>query len=261
MAISLIRLKNLFKLYEPIRSRDFIKTLEEMTAGKGNAVKERQALLTIAEVYTKLPELYDTFEDIVKQMLGDIEDVEPKKMVTEFRLISSLFKKKNSVGLSCWGEMERMLPLMLAEAIALRPFRAGKSIRECMETADEMLLEYLFEDEVKHLSLSEEDARLVGHAAALFLSASYSVDKDDIKNPKAVLEKVLEDEGAADFVALNEYQGTKWYNKEKMQLLILITTLSLAVRFDKKGFDEDIFLKELLEREIKAEYKLDNLLK
>ena len=27
------------------------------------------------------------------------------------------------------------------------------------------------------------------------------------------------------------------------------------------GFDEDIFLKELLEREIKAEYKLDNLLK
>ena len=62
-------------------------------------------------------------------------------------------------------------------------------------------------------------------------------------------------------MALNEYQGTKWYNKEKMQLLILITTLSLAVRFDKKGFDEDIFLKELLEREIKAEYKLDNLLK
>ena len=232
-----------------------------MTEGEGSAVKERQALLTIAEVYTKLPELYNTFEDIVKEMLGKIEDIDPKKMVSEFRLISTLFKRKKSIGLSSWGNMEKMLPLMLAEAIALRPFREGKSIRECMETSDEMLLEYLFSDEVKHLGLSEDEARIVGHAASLFLTASYEIDTDDIKNPVKVLEKILEDEGAADFVALNEYQGTKWYNKEKMQLLILIVTLSLAVRFDRKGFDEDVFMKDLLEREIKAEYKLENLLK
>ena len=260
VAISLIRLKNLYKLYEPFRTKEFISTLAEMTEGKGSSVKERQALLTIAEVYTKLPELYKTFDDVVKQMLGSIEDVEPKKMISDFRLISTLFKRKKSLGLSSWGQMENILPLLLAEAIALRPFSNAKSIRECMETADEMLLEYLFEEEVSRLALSEEEARLVGHAAALFLTASYSIDKDDLKNPAKVLKEILKDEGAANFVALNEYQGTRWYNKEKMQLLILVITLSLAVRFDSKGFDEDLFIKDLLEREIKAEYKLDNLL-
>ena len=48
---------------------------------------------------------------------------------------------------------------------------------------------------------------------------------------------------------------------QQMQLLILIITLSIAVHYDRKGFNEDEFLKELLEREIKAEYKLENLLK
>ena len=261
IAISLIRLKNLFKLYEPFRTRDFIKTLSDMTSGKSSSVKERQALLTIAEVYTKLPELYKTFDDVVKQMLGTFEEVEPKKMVSEFRSVSAIFKRKKSKGLSSWGDMEQVLGLILAEAIALKPFSVKKNIRECMETADEMLLQYLFEDEVARLGLNEEEARLVGHAAALFLTASRDVDIDDIKTPVNVLKKVLKDEGAANFVALNEYEGVKWYNKEKMQLLILVVTLSIAVHYDKRGFEEDQFLKDLLEREIKAEYRLDNLLK
>ena len=260
-AIGLIRLKSLFKLYEPIRTKEFLKTLSDMAEGESSGIKERQALLTIAEVYTKLPELYKNFDDVVKEMLGSFEEIDPKKMVAEFRLLSTLFKRKKSVGLSSWGDMEKALGLLFAEAIALKPFSTEKSIRECMETADEMLFEFMFEDEVKRLELSEEETRLIGHGAALFLRAAYMLDKDDIKEPAKALEIILKDEGAANFVALNEYQGITWYNKEKMQLLILIITLSIAVHYDRKGFNEDEFLKELLEREIKAEYKLENLLK
>lgn len=261
IAVSLIRLKNLFKLYEPLTTKDFIKTLRDMTEGNASAVKERGALLTIAEVYAKLPELYKSFDDIVKEMLGSFDDIEPKKMVSEFRAISSLFKKKNSAGLSSWGSMEKSLALMMAEAIALKPFSKADSVKEVMERADEMLLEYLFEEEVASLGLSEEEARLIGHGAAILLSASYEVDKDDIKDPLSVLKILLKDEGCRNFVALNEYEGVTWYNKEKMQLFMLIVTLSLALRYDKKGFDEDAFLAELLNREIKAEYKLENIFK
>ena len=260
VAVSLIRLKGLFKLYETFKGQPFLKTLEQITRGESNPVAERQILLSIAEIYTKLSEVYPSFDDVVKAMLGPIDDIDPKKMVNEVKMLSTLFKKRTGDAFNTWGSMEKVLPLMLAEATCLKPFVTGRTIKEAMECADEMLLPYLFEEEVVRLALSEDEARLIAHGAALFLTAAQIIKAKDAENPVKALSLILEDEGAKDFAGLNIYNGKTWYNKEKMQLLMLISALSIAVKYHKKGFEEDAFIKILFERELKSAYQVETLL-
>ena len=149
---------------------------------------------------------------------------------------------------------------MIAEAVALRPFGSKKCMIDAMETADEMLLDLLFEQEVGKLGLTDDEARLVSHAAAIYLNAGDEFTLKETEDPVSVLKTVLEDDGVKNFAGLNEYKGITYYNKEKMQLLMLVITLSLSVRFGKRGFREDDFLSSLLNREALAEYDLANII-
>lgn len=261
IAILMIRLKNLFTLYEPLRSRKLLDGLAELTAGKGSTIGERTLLLQLAEIYSKLPEIYENLDDVAKDILGDLDDVDAKKMVGDVKMLSHLFKKETADAFNSWAGFEKSLPLMMAISLALKPFTTGDTILEAMEKADNLPLSFFFEEEEKKLGLDENNARLICHAAAIFLNARNMVDKKDLDDSSSILAKLFKDEGIRDFAGLNEYEEITWYNKEKVQMIILLSALSIAIRYENNGFDADKYVKELLEKEIGSKYRLKELLK
>lgn len=260
IAIMMIRLKKLFELYEPLRSEKFLSDMKKLVEGEARITDERKILLSLAEIYSKLPEIYEELDDVAKDILGEMTEIDAKAMVKDVKMLSALFKKKNGDAFNSWAGMDKGLPILLTMALMLKPFTLSDTILEAMEKADNLPLLFFLEDEIHRLGLDEDEARILGHGAAIYLNARYMVGKKMLEDPEKILETLFEDEGLRDFAGLNEYQGITWYNKEKVQLLILISALSIAIRYDQDGFKQDEFIRLLLEKEIRSAYRLDNLI-
>ena len=259
-AIALIRLRPLYSLFDIMRSRNFYLAIKKIAEGVSTIQDERAMLLTCAEVYTKIAEVYPSFDDVLKAMLGDYTEVDAKLMIQDVKTFSALMKRKNANALNIWADFEDALSFLLLVSVALRPFKM-ESVADTMKVADQILPEHLFEEAAKEAGLEKDDARLASHAAAIFLKAGDMISYKETKDPVKVLSLLAEDDAIKDFAAINEYQGIRWYNKERMQLLILVSALSLKLKYHKRGFDSDAFASILLNREMESEYQLDKLLK
>ena len=259
-AILMIRMKNMFDLYEPLRDRKFLQALKDITAGKGSMYIERYVLLQLAEIYSKIPEVYEELDDVSKDILGEFHDIDAKKMISQFKRLSSLFRNEDVKVMRAWNGMDAFLPLMISMALALRPFTDGKSVMEIMTLADSIPLAFFFQDEAQRIGLGDNDTRLVAHAASIFIGIKDMFDFDEIQDTDEILRRILMDEGIRDFAGLNEYQNVIWYNKEKVQLLILIAAFALGVRHYDNGFKPDTFVNRLFEKESMSKYRLNELI-
>ncbi len=263
VAVTLLRLKPLYKELEPFRSEAFFKLLDDLLFKEKNAADERKLLLMVAQAYARLTEVSTTFDESLIAALPCLPmDVDPASMVAQVRALNKLMHKADdSVHLS-FARLTPELPVLLAAALVLKPFvNETDSVKTAMTASDKLLLQHFFDLKREELHFSEGDMHQLMHMAALFLVAGGLVEDKLGEDPVTILATLLDDEDIRAAVKCNEYQGVTWYNKELMQLLIMISALSIEVFVKDKGsFDSDKYIATLLEKEDASAYKLDMLL-
>ena len=67
-AVALLRLEPLFKAMEMLRTQETLKHLEDLVRGRLSKQGERDLLLSIAECYTTIPEVYKTLDEPAKAL-------------------------------------------------------------------------------------------------------------------------------------------------------------------------------------------------
>jgi Glycosidases len=264
-AIALLRLKPLYKLIDNFRSESFIREITAIVKGKATAQMEKSVLLTIAECYVKLIEGFDALPSPLRAQLAvRPREIEAKEMIGAIKTIATLFSKEAKTGLFAnWAATEESLPLIVAASIILEPFVDKKrTALSAATTGDRLLLDSFLENWGKEAGCTPDEVRTAVHAGALLATAGIAKKTKEADECVSVLEAVLADKVALDYVNANEYQGVTWYNKESMQSLILITALSLAIMSPRRAvFDPEKFVSTLFDKEAAAEYKLASLLK
>ncbi len=265
IAVGLMRLQPIYKVMNGLKAPDTLKQIEDIVSGKGTKTIERALLLTLAEAYSKLFELYPTLDETVKSMVGiEPEDVDPAPVVKLIRNISKLFSNKNGEKtFRSWASIDNTLTKIIATSLFLLPFQKGKDHKKMMEISDRLLLEYFFE--VDEQVVDENTARALAHEGALLVSATNLYEemaKAPIEtDPITIVSALLNDTGVMNLTQCNEYKGEIWYNKESMQKVILIATLAYALASEDNEAKSDYFARTLLEQEMNSEYKLRLLLK
>ena len=259
-AVALLRLEPLFKAMEALRSQETLHHLEDLVNGRLSKQGERDLLLSIAECYTTIPEVYKTLDEPAKgQIAVKPEEVEPKPMIRLVRTLASLFREKKGKAFAAWASADNALALTLASSLVLHPFASGLDIIEAMEETDRLLIDAFFEYEFSNLGYDENERRAITHGAAV-LTAAGKLYKKNLK-PLELFATIISDEGVQNLAQCNEYRGEIWYNKEQMQRLILLSALAFALLPASKDFNADAYIKELFEKEAKSGYKLKELLK
>ena len=103
IAVALLRLEPVYRELEFFRSIAFFKGIGKLLTGKADGPAQRTLLLSIAEVYTRLYEMRDTFEETTVSALPQLPiDVDPKQVVSEIRRLgkvmdSNLFQNLASI--------------------------------------------------------------------------------------------------------------------------------------------------------------------
>ena len=258
-AVALLRLEPLYKAIDGLRSDETIRIAKHIADGTISKEEERELLLTIAECYSTIPEVYASLEEPAKgQIAVKPAEIEPKPMIKLTRALCQAFKGKKGKALGAWAAADTSIPLIILSAILLHPFTQKMKPREAMEEADRLILDAFFEEEFSRLGYGENERRIITHASALFATVSSCVEKKATQED--IFAAIVNDEGVMNLAQCNEYQGVMWYNKEEMQRIILITALALAITQSSRSFDADTFVKAMLEKELKSGYKLDKLL-
>ena len=259
-AVALLRLEPLFKALEPLRAQETLRHLEDLVSGRLSKQGERDLLLSIAECYSTIPEVYEALDEPAKGQISVIPaEIEPKPMIRTVRTLASLFRERHGKAFAAWAGADSSLALTLASALVLHPFSGGLSIRGAMEEADRLLIDAFFDYEFGALGFSENERRAVTHGAAILTSAGQSYDKDE--DPLTLFTRIANDEGVQNLALCNEYQGEIWYNKEQMQRAILLSALAFALLPKAKDFDADAYISNLFEKEAVSGYRLRELLR
>ena len=259
-AVALLRLEPLFKAMEMLRSQETLKHISDMVNGRLSKEGERDLLLSIAECYTTIPEIYETLDEPAKGQINvKPVEVEPKPMIKLIRTLSSLFTEKKGKAFPAWASSDNALVLTIASSIVLHPFVSGLNIRGAMEETDRLLIDSFYEYEFNELEYSENERRAVTHSAAILAAAGNCYRKES--SPLELFTQVMNDEGVQNLTQCNEYQGEIWYNKEQMQRAILLSALAFALSPKAKDFNPDEYVRTLMEKETASGYKLRELLK
>lgn len=258
-AVALLRLEPLYKAINGLRSEESLKIASHIADGTITKEEEREILLTIAECYSTIPEVYSSLDEPAKgQIAVKPAEIEPKPMIKLIRSLCQTFKGKKGKAMSAWAASDRSIPLLILSALALHPFTAAMKPREAMEEADRLILDAFFDDAFSKLGYDSTERRVITHSAALLTSAVNCISAK--ATGEEIFNAIANDEGVMDLAQCNEYQGVMWYNKEEMQRVILIIALTLSITQSPRSFDTDAFVKTMLEKELKSGYKLDKLL-
>ena len=265
IAVGLLRLIPVYKVMATLKHKDTLGQIEAIIDGSATRTEERSLLLSLALAYSTLYEIYPKLDETVKSMIGpEPEDIDPAPVVKHVRNTAKLFSKKGAKAFSSWASVDRTIIPMMAAVFFLLPFKKDKDPRGLMEIADRLLLEYFFEEELEEKELDGDSARALMHEAALLLSAiDIYTEMDEKKieeNPIAFISALLNDTGVMNLTKCNEYRGEIWYNKERMQKVLLIASLAYALASNKSVEEVDGFANKLLEKELDSAYKLNTLL-
>ncbi len=259
-AVALLRLEPLFKAMEPLRSQETLKHIADLVNGRLSKQGERDLLLSIAECYTTIPEVYETLEEPAKGQIGvKPVEVEPKPMIKLVRTLASLFTEKKGKAFPAWSGADNALALTIASAMVLHPFTKGMDIREAMEEADRLFVESFYEYEFNALGYNENERRAITHGAAVLIGSGQLYSKD--KSALELFTAIASDEGVQNLMQCNEYQGEIWYNKEQLQRVVLLSALSFALLPKAKEFSPDGYISTLFEKEAASGYRLREMLK
>jgi hypothetical protein len=254
-AVRLLRLEPLFSTMTSLRNHHTLDTLTALLKSKSTKAMNRKLIIQLAEMYAKLPLVYENMPSTAKELLpGPPAEIIPAKMLGTLTKFASLFTD-NPILCNLVTIMDE-LPLVMAGALFLTPFVNDKmSLEELLEANDKMLTDHFFENQLEEIGCKGDQTRRICHGSAVFLIAYRYMGT----NPKKALQLLLQHQGALDFAMCNTYQGTVWYNKEAMQELIILSALSAGL-FPDTDFPFMEYLEQNLEKESTSEYKVDKLI-
>ena len=259
-AVALLRLEPLFRCLDPLRRKETITIAEHLADGVITKEEERDLLLSIAECYATLPEVYQSLDEPAKGQIGvKPEEIEPKPMVKLIRTLCDLFKGRKGKAYPAWAGTDASVPLMIVSALMLYPFTRAMKPRAAMEEADRLLADAFLEDAFNAKGYNENARRVITHAAALLVSAGTMYQKNS--DPVSLFAAIANDDGVMNLTQCNTYQGEIWYNKEEMQRAILVTALAFSLYPKARDFSADDFINTMLEKELNSGYKLTALLR
>ena len=254
-----LRLRPVYKAMENLASPSFFKEIRALLGGEATKKSERKILFTLAEAYAHLSAAVETLHPAARTSLPTVvTEVEASVMMGEIERWISLFSREEG-RLALYGaKILDELEIVVAASLFLKPFIAEQmTITEAMQVSDRLLLSRFFSKELREAGFIGDMARKACHSAAILAAAPHMVD-DVTLPPIKILAILLEDEGVRAYANINEHQGIMWYTKESIQEIIYLSSLSLHVA---KGMERpDVFIQELLEKENKAGYRVQQLL-
>ncbi len=262
-ALSLLKLKPVYKALDALRQSAALDIISRLVNGTADKENERELLLILAEAYSLLYETYSSMEEATKGQLGLApKDVNPQPVIKFVRFIGKSFGAKGAKVFPSWSSVDNTLPVMIAASLALIPFSSDTTPKSLMTVSDSLMLSEFFREALDELCLDDNGRRELMHEAALFIAATMLIrDEMPSSSPLEMFSCLLNDDSVMNLTGCNKYQDVVWYNKESMQKTILVCTLSYAASCDRKAKDVDEFARTLLEREFAAGYKLSALLK
>ncbi len=262
-ALSLMKLQPVYNAIDAIRRPETLEKIASLVSGKASKEDERELLLILAEAYSMLYEAYSSMEEATKGQLGlKPKDVSPQPVIKFVRFLGKAFGEKGPKVFPSWSSLDSTLPLMIAASFTLIPFSDENTPKALMKTADCLMLTEFFSSALDGLSLDEKKRRALMHQASLFISATMLI-RDEMKDarPIEILSCLLNDDSVMNLTECNEYQDVIWYNKESMQMTMLVCTLAYAASSDRSSADVDSFARTLFEKEFASGYRLSQLLK
>lgn len=262
-ALSLLKLKPVYKALDALRQSSTLDIIGRLVNGKADKENERELLLILAEAYSLLYETYSSMEEATKGQLGLApKDVNPQPVIKFVRFIGKSFGAKGPKVFPSWSSVDNTLPVMIAASLALIPFSTDTTSKSLMTVSDSLMLSHFFKEALDELCLDDNGRRELMHEAAFFIASTMLIrDEMPSSSPLEMFSCLLNDDSVMNLTGCNKYQDVVWYNKESMQKTILVCTLSYAASSDRKAKDVDEFARTLLEREFAAGYKLSALLK
>ena len=271
-----MRLNNILLSFYEARNWDVVKYIGGVILSVSESSKALRVLGDVAgqqgdeelkwNYYERLVRTDSQDHDIIVVVADHYEGIGDKKnaMNCYQRALNRLM---HAEGENVYASFARLTPetsLVIAAAIALKPFINEKeaTVRDAMKASDMLLLQHFFEDRKEALHYSDSDMHQLMHLAAFFCVAGYLMADKLSEKPIDILAYLLADEDIRKVANVNEYQGVTWYNKEMMQLIIVLAAISAEVFLadSHNGFDGQAFIADLLEREEKSGYKLEVLL-
>lgn len=264
-AINRLRLSPVYKILSPLREKEVSDIFKAISLGECTKADERALLLKLAEVYSTLYESYPTLEETTKAILvGRPKDVDPKPIINLVNRLSEVFKRGNKGALISWSEIDSSLYLIILGAFVLYPFASNGKIRDEIELSDRISLSYFLDPLYTEEGIPEEEKRALSHFSGLLLGVLNYTKELSKKNETTIdfFKGIMNDSSIMNLAKCNEYQGEVYFNKERMQEAIMVTTLGYALSKSLLDSDEiDKFARYLLDREIKSDYKLNEFFK
>jgi hypothetical protein len=157
------------------------------------------------------------------------------------------------------------LPLIVLTSLILKSFlHHDTAMHEAGAIYSNLLMGKFFTDHVHGLGVDEMGLENLLRKA-IFLALDIKEVKltlnESSPDPKRCLQRLFDSPEFKRSVEFNEYQQIQWYNKEAFQDTVYLLSLGACVHNENDVYDSiGRLLSSWLEADLKAEYKVENLL-
>jgi len=262
IAVALLRLEPVFKILDSLRGDDVGAMVEKLIHGTLKGEEERSFVLSLAEVYERL--CLEKLDAAQRNALPSMpRKISAREIASVTKKLSALFKKRAKTDVyRNYAMLAPEASVIIQTFYALMPF-IGKdsSALDALVASDKLLLTNFFERYCEKLSISEDDLRQTVHYGALLSIVGRIILEKKDDTPLGMMTHLLKDNAVRDALRCNEYQGVTWYNKELLQGLIVVSSISAEIfKGAKDTFSGEAYVKALLEKETQSGYQLGRFL-
>ena len=251
--IAMLRLRPLFKLWHPLVSSSFLRDITHALEGKQAAV--RAAAIDLTEYSRALYEYAEQMpEEVSRYLQCPIGKVTSKEMLSLLEKQFASFVERDGLEAHIAQVMPE-LPFAMIASFVIEPMVSRmKSVQEAMALTNRILLNRLLAPLMEPLGYGGDEIRTICHMGAILAVSGKLTAK---KKAEAMLEAMMKDQGLWHFAGCNTWQGVSYYKKESMQDLLVLQALSMERVGNKAAIS---LFRQLLEKESKADYRLDAML-
>jgi glycosidase len=266
--LAAIRLRPVFQALDNFRSPFMVDTVRDITNGNKVKTKDMKKFLLMAgESYARISALYESLPSTTSDMIpSPAGEVQPKDLLREVQTLVECFdRSRKGSPIYLGGKVMDELPLIVLTSLILKSFlHHDTAMHEAGAIYSNLLMGKFFTDHVHGLGVDEMGLENLLRKA-IFLALDIKEVKltlnESSPDPKRCLQRLFDSPEFKRSVEFNEYQQIQWYNKEAFQDTVYLLSLGACVHNENDVYDSiGRLLSSWLEADLKAEYKVENLL-
>ncbi len=256
--IMALRLRPVTEAMENLRSESFFSLLSSIFDRTSSSKAERTLLLSLGEAYAHLTTAYELLHPQTKKILNHPpRDPDVKAIMETVKRLNTLFADHSTRLFSQSRLLLDELEVIVSSAFFLNPFVGEDAgIEEVVALAERLQLCRFYAEKLNKAGFVGDDQRKACQSGAIVVCAHRAYRKGE--KPQETLARLLEEERVRTYGLVNEYQGVIWFDKERMQELIFLSALSIAM--SEPEFDPTSYVKTLFDAQLNASYRLKRLL-